>query len=81
MPESASKYLASRFTGHRRYFRDGSLLGRWKWFLCWCVLGVASVLFLFAWLNPGWLNAQSTHGELASVHALWDHKCDACHRP
>lgn len=78
---TTSKYLASRFAGHRRYFSEGHRLGRWKWFLTWCVLGVAGALLFLSWYERNWLNAQTTHGELASVHALWDQKCDACHRP
>lgn len=76
-----SKYLASRFAGHRRYFRHGHWLGRWKWFLTWCVLGAMAAGLYYAWRDRDWLKAQTTHGELAGVHALWEHKCEACHRP
>ena len=78
---SYSKYLASRYAGHRRYFSEGHWLGRWKWLLTWCVLGAVAVVLFYSWNDRAWLNSQTTHGELAGVHALWDQKCDACHRP
>lgn len=81
MPQAShSKYLASRFAGNRQYFRGSHWLKNWKWFLCWCVMGVALAGLYFSWNDRPWLNAQTTHGELASVHALWENKCDVCHR-
>jgi hypothetical protein len=81
MPRSASRDLADRFSGNRRYFRNWTRIERWK-------LGLSLMAFVAV---MGWAAAsyfarsrfdyQATHGGLASVHAAWNHQCDACHVP
>jgi hypothetical protein len=63
------------------YLRQQTPVGRWRW-----TFVVLAVIVAAGWLGitlavPGAIERQSTHGELASVHATWDNRCEACHRP
>lgn len=80
MPRSPSRDLSDRFIGHRRYFRNWSLLEKWKMWLSF-----AAVLGLVGWATASLLmksstQIQLTHGPLANPHAAWDANCEVCHR-
>lgn len=78
--------MAAKETGKTRalripldYFKRPDPLARWK-------LWLAGIAFL---LSLGWAGAvclrQNSHaaerGPVASVHALWESRCDSCHQP
>src|SRR5437870_3764257 len=79
MPRSASRDLADRYAGNRRYFRHFNAHERWKIRLSRLVL-----LAFLGWLAWSYfaktLDYQVSHGPVANVHAAWDQQCDACHR-
>lgn len=70
------------------YFRRPSRVGRVRTWL-WVVAAVAvagplvAATALVAWSGdvPGPLAAAASRGPLASPHAAWDDRCEACHEP
>jgi Cytochrome c7 and related cytochrome c len=79
-PPSPSRLRADKLVSRRRYFRGLS----WMESACvWLIAG--GVALVAAWfviaqaIRPD--PSRYSPGELAQVHAAWEHDCDACHKP
>ncbi len=79
---STNRDRASAFRANRHYFRRPSSLGAWK-----VRLAIAAVLVSVGWvvgawiIVPGQMKHDVSRGPVASVHAAWNDRCEACHAP
>ena len=81
MPRSPSRDRADRFTGNRGYFHQPDGIRRVKNWLALAALGLTGGWAVVDATTPQRVVATHTHGPVASVHAAWDHHCEACHKP
>jgi hypothetical protein len=81
MPRSPSRDRADRFVGNRGYFKQPDAIRRAKNWLALAALGLTGGWAILDAATPQKVVSTHTHGQVAAVHAGWNDKCEACHKP
>ena len=79
MPRSASRDHSDRYENNRDYFHAPDWLKRAKKWALVTGLALTVLWALVDYFHPQG-SSYHTHGALANPHAMWDSKCDACHK-
>jgi hypothetical protein len=82
MPEQTTKQLAGRIAD-RNYFKRPERLTSIKHRLALAAIALTAPLAVWgaAVLGFGWKASPVSPGPVATVHAVWETRCDACHQP